>query len=81
MLLTGKSAELPGVPSGTDVGLPDVSINLWMGFLANPKTPKPAYDKLVAAVTATAKDPEVAQKLSKAGFNVAFKGPPGFLPS
>jgi tripartite-type tricarboxylate transporter receptor subunit TctC len=78
VLLTRRSAELPGVPSGADVGMPDVSINLWMGLLANPKTPKAAYDKLVAAVTATAKDPEVGKKLSDAGFTVAFKGPQDF---
>ena len=63
-LLTRRSAELPGVPAGIDVGMPDVSINLSMGLLAHPKVPKPAYDKVVAAATATAKDPEVARKLS-----------------
>lgn len=78
VLLTRRSAELPGVPAGADVGLPDVSINQWMGLFAHPKTPKPAYDKLVAAVTATAKDPEVSKKLSDAGFNLAFKGPQDF---
>ena len=78
VLLTRRSAELPGVPAGADVGLPDVSINQWMGFFAHPKTPKSAYDKLVAAVTATAKDPEVAKKLSDAGFTLAFKGPQDF---
>ncbi len=58
--------------------MPDVSVKQWMGFFAHPKTPKPAYDKLVAAVTATAKDPEVAKKLSEAGFNLASKGPQDF---
>ena len=78
VLLTKKSAELPGVPAGVDVGLPDVSINLWLGMFAPGKMPKPAYDRLVAAVTATAKDPEVAKKLSDRGFDVDFKGPQEF---
>jgi tripartite-type tricarboxylate transporter receptor subunit TctC len=78
VLLTRRSAELPGIPSGTDVGLPDVSINQWIGLFAHPKTPKPAYDKLVAAVATTAKDPEVVKKLSDASFNVAFQGPQDF---
>jgi tripartite-type tricarboxylate transporter receptor subunit TctC len=78
VLLTRRSAELPGIPAGTDVGLPDVSINQWMGIFAHPKTPKPAYDKLVAAVAATAKDPEVVKKLSDASFTVAFQGPQDF---
>jgi tripartite-type tricarboxylate transporter receptor subunit TctC len=78
VLLTRRSAELPGVPAGPDVGLPDVSVNLWMGFFAHPKAPKPAYERLTAAVAAAARDPEVAQKLSKAGFFVAFRGPQDF---
>jgi tripartite-type tricarboxylate transporter receptor subunit TctC len=77
-LLTRKAAELPGVPSGIDVGVPDASINLSMGLLTHPKVPKPAYDKLVAAATATAKDPEVAKKLSDAGLTLGFKGPQDF---
>ena len=77
-LLTRRSPELPGVPSGADVGLPDVSVNLWLGLFAQPKTPKPAYDRLVAAVSATVKDPEVSKKLSEAGFNVAYRNPSEF---
>jgi len=78
VLLTRKSAELPDVPAGADVGLPDVSVNQWMGFFAHAKTPKPVYDKLVAAVAATARDPEVAKKLSASGFSMSYKGPADF---
>ena len=78
VLLTRRSPELPEVPSGADVGMPDVSVNLWMGLFANPKTPKPAYDRLVSAVGATMKDPEVSKKLSDAGFLVAYKAPAEF---
>jgi tripartite-type tricarboxylate transporter receptor subunit TctC len=78
VLLTRRSPELPGVPSGADVGLPDISVNLWMGLFAHPKTPKPAYDRLVSAVGATMKDPEVSKKLSDAGFIVAYKAPSEF---
>jgi len=75
VLLTRRSAELPGVPSGPDVGMPGVSINQWTALLALPKTPKPVYDRLVAAVAATAKDPEVAKKLASAGFTLDYKPP------
>ena len=77
-LLTRRSPELPGIPSGADVGLPDVSVNLWMGLFAHPKVPKPAYDRLVAAAGAAAKDPEVSKKFSEAGFNVSYKNPSEF---
>jgi len=78
VLLTRRSPELPGIPSGADVGMPDVSVNLWMGLFAHPKTPKPAYDRLVAAVGAAIKDAEVSKKLAETGFLVSYKGPSEF---
>jgi tripartite-type tricarboxylate transporter receptor subunit TctC len=78
LLLTRKSAELPGVPSGADAGFPDISVNTWMGLFAHSKTPKPIHDKLVAAVSNMIKDPELAKKLSATGFNVAYKNPAEF---
>ena len=78
LLLTRKSAELPGVPSGADVGFPDISVNAWMGLFAHSKTPKPIHDKLVAAVSNMIKDPELAKKLSATGFTVAYKNPAEF---
>jgi tripartite-type tricarboxylate transporter receptor subunit TctC len=75
VLLTRRSSDLPGVPSGPDVGYPDVSVSTWMGLLAGAKTPKPIIDRLVAAAAAASKDREVAKKLSDAGFSIDFKGP------
>jgi tripartite-type tricarboxylate transporter receptor subunit TctC len=79
LLLTRKSPELPGVPSGADVGFPDISLNVWMGMFAHPKTPKPVHDMLVSAVSKVTKDPEVSKKLSETGFSVAYKNPSEFL--
>ena len=78
VLMTRRAKELPGVPSGADVGLPEISINVWTGFFAHSKIPKPAYDKLVAAVAVAAKDPEVAKKFINLGCNVDYKDPQGF---
>lgn len=78
LLLTRKVAELPGVPSGADVGFPDISVNVWMGLFANAKTPKPTHDKLASAVSKVIKDPEVSKKLSATGFSVAYKNPAEF---
>jgi tripartite-type tricarboxylate transporter receptor subunit TctC len=78
VLLTRRSPELPGVPSGEDVGLPTISVNLWMGFFTHPKIPKPAYERLVAAVSTAVKDPEVSKKLSDAGFGMAYRNPTEF---
>jgi tripartite-type tricarboxylate transporter receptor subunit TctC len=78
LLLTRRAPELPGVPSGADVGFPDISVNVWMGLFANSKTPKPIHDRLVAAVSNMIKDPELTKKLSETGFSVAYKNPAEF---
>jgi tripartite-type tricarboxylate transporter receptor subunit TctC len=75
LLATRKASEVPEVPSGADVGLPDASVSVWMGLFANAKTPKPVADKLIAAVAKAVKDPEIAPKLAKAGFTLSYKGP------
>jgi tripartite-type tricarboxylate transporter receptor subunit TctC len=75
LLMTRRAAELPGVPSGADVGFPDISVNVWMALFAHPKTPKPVYDRLVAAVGRAVKDPGISKKLSDAGFTLAYKNP------
>ena len=75
LLLTRRAPELPGVPSGADVGFSDISVNVWMGLFANPKTPKPVSDKLAAAVAKAVKDPEVSKKLSETGFSLVYKNP------
>jgi tripartite-type tricarboxylate transporter receptor subunit TctC len=46
---------------------------MWMGFFLLPPTPRPIYDRLVSALSAVAKDPDVAKKLNSAGFNIAYK--------
>ncbi|MCL2669917.1 MAG: tripartite tricarboxylate transporter substrate-binding protein, partial [Syntrophaceae bacterium] len=74
-LLTSKWASLPDTPSGPEVGLPGVSLDMWIGLFVHGKTPKPAYDRLVAAVAAAAKDPELSGKLAAAGITLNYKGP------
>jgi tripartite-type tricarboxylate transporter receptor subunit TctC len=78
LLLTRKAPDLPGVPSGAEVGFPDISVNVWMGMFAHPKTPKAIHDRLVAAVSKAIKDPEVSKKFSETGFSVAYKNPSEF---
>ncbi len=75
LLLTRRAPELPGVPSGADVGFPDISVDVWMGLFAHPKTPKPVHDRLVAAVSKAVKDLGVSKKLSQTGFSLAYKNP------
>ncbi len=78
LLLTRGSSEFPDIPAGSDIGLPSVSVNMWVGFLTHPQTPKSAHARLVSAVETATKDPETAKRFINAGFKVAYKNPQGF---
>ncbi len=77
LLVTRATPELANVPTGAEKGLPNVNLNLWLGFFVHPQTPKPVYDRLVSAVEATVKNPEVIKKLTGVGFTVEYKNPQG----
>ena len=78
LLVTQRSPEAPGVPSGPDVGLPSVSVNIWVGAFVHSKAPKAAHERLVSAVKAVLDAPEMRDKLTKAGLMVDYKGPQEF---
>jgi len=75
LLLTQKSPDLPDVPAGADVGLPSVSVNIWLGFFVHADIQKAAYNKLVTAVGAAISDPKTQEMLVNAGFIVDYKDP------
>ena len=47
----------------------------WYGLLAPAGTPQPIVEKMARAIEASVKDPEVADKLDKAGAKVTYLGP------
>lgn len=75
LLLTSRSPDLPNVPAGPDIGLPSVSVDVWLAFFVHAKTPKPAYDRLTAAMKATFNNPNMKDLLGKAGWMVSYKDP------
>jgi tripartite-type tricarboxylate transporter receptor subunit TctC len=78
LLLTHRSPELPEIPSGPEIGLPSVSVDLWLGFFVHSKTPKAAYDRLVSAMKATFNVAGMKESLAKAGYIVEYKDPQEF---
>lgn len=75
LLQTRKTPELPSVPTGIEKGFSNFNINMWAALFVNAQTPKPAYDKLVSAVEATVRKPDVTKKLANIGFIVEYKNP------
>jgi tripartite-type tricarboxylate transporter receptor subunit TctC len=70
-----RLAELPDVPSMSELGLPDVDTQLWSGFFAPAGTPQPIVDKLIAELERALADPSVVQKLKAMAVNPG--GPSG----
>jgi tripartite-type tricarboxylate transporter receptor subunit TctC len=59
--------SLPNLPTLDESGLKGFDVGVWHGIWAPHGTPKPAIDKLVAALQAALKDPNVASKFAELG--------------
>lgn len=59
--------DFPDVPTLTEAGYPDFSVNGWYALFAPAKTPKPIVDKLSVELQKVMKMPEVAEKLRSVG--------------
>lgn len=76
---TKRLPSIPTVPTMTEKGHPDASLNTWMEIYAPAKTPKPIVDRLAAALEKTMKDPAVIAAVEKAGLTVEYHDPAGTL--
>ena len=62
-----RVASLPDVPTLAEQGIKGGEVAIWHGLYAPKGTPKPVIDKLVAAMQAALKDPEVQKRFSDLG--------------
>ena len=62
-----RVAGWPQVPTMTEKGFPDASLNIWMGIYVSARTPRPIVDALTRAFNQAVKDPAVLAALDKAG--------------
>jgi len=62
-----RLAVLPDLPTVAEAGLPGFEITVWFAMYAPKGTPKPAIDRLAAALQETINDPEVKAKLAASG--------------
>ena len=62
-----RVASLPDLPTMEEAGLKGFEVGIWHGLWAPHGTPKPALDKLVKALQAALKDPEVAARFAELG--------------
>jgi tripartite-type tricarboxylate transporter receptor subunit TctC len=68
---TKRISAYPTLPTTAEQGYPTVEIGHWAGLLAPRGTPQPIIDKMNAELQAALKAPEVADKLSPSGIELA----------
>jgi tripartite-type tricarboxylate transporter receptor subunit TctC len=64
---TQRASSLPQVPTTVEGGYPNSDYNFWIGFWAPAKTPKEIVERLNAETVKALNDPDVRQRLFKAG--------------
>ena len=62
-----RSASAPGIPTMSEAGVPGYVSDTWYGLLAPAGTPKDVLAKLEHAAIAALRNPEVRDRLTKAG--------------
>ncbi|HET7403694.1 MAG TPA: tripartite tricarboxylate transporter substrate binding protein [Usitatibacter sp.] len=62
-----RSASAPGIPTMNEAGVPGYVSDTWYGLLAPAGTPKEVLAKLEHAAVAALRNPEVRDRLTKAG--------------
>ena len=69
---TERLATLPNVPTAKEAGL-NYQMSIWAGMFAPKGTPKPAIDKLAAALDKALDDPGVKKRLAELGGSTPAK--------
>jgi tripartite-type tricarboxylate transporter receptor subunit TctC len=59
--------SLPDIPTLDELGVKGAEVTIWHALYAPKGTPKPAIDKLVAALQESLKDPNVKQRFAELG--------------
>lgn len=75
---TGRSPELPDVPTMQQAGVAGYRASLWLGLAAPAKTPEAVIKRLNEALNASLDDPEVVKQLAANGAEAAKMSPAEF---
>lgn len=67
--------DLPDVPTMKEAGIPNAVVETWQMLLAPAGTPQPIIDKIADALKAIMQDPDIKEKMMKAGSRAGYAGP------
>ena len=68
-----RNSAIPDVPTYGEMGYPNVYSGSWVAFFAPAKTPDAVVQKLNAEINALMKEPDLLDKIAKAGFDPMVK--------
>jgi tripartite-type tricarboxylate transporter receptor subunit TctC len=73
-----RSPDLPDVPTMSECGLPELTLDFWAGMFAPAGTPAAVVDTLNAAISASLRSPEMKASMGKLGFDAKIGSPQEF---
>jgi len=71
-----RLAELPNVPTLTELGYPDMGTNAWQALFAPAATPRPIVDRIYHAVATVLNKPDMKEALAKQMLTVSLSKSP-----
>ena len=72
---TQRSAELPGIPTMVEAGVPGFAATAWLALVAPKGTPPQVVARLNAELQRIMQEPDTVKTLANAGFDVELAGP------
>ncbi len=73
-----RSKSLPNVPTFTEAGVPGLELSNWFGVFAPANTPRAIVDRLNKEINLISKQPDVIERLERAGADPASGTPEQF---
>jgi tripartite-type tricarboxylate transporter receptor subunit TctC len=72
---TNRSAELPGIPTMVEAGVPGFAATAWLALVAPKGTPPQVVARLNAELQRIMLEPDTVKTLANAGFDIELAGP------
>jgi tripartite-type tricarboxylate transporter receptor subunit TctC len=72
---TNRSAELPGIPTMVEAGVPGFAATAWLALVAPKGTPPQVVARLNAELQRIMVEPDTVKTLANAGFDIELAGP------
>ncbi len=73
-----RHPDFPNIPTTEELGYPYVNLRVWDGIFTPTGVPQSVLNVLYPVVEKIFRDPDLVDRVTKAGFTVEYKGPEEF---